>query len=125
MVGLILVVLVIVGAVVFVSHCFKSIKGMGEGTEEMVSMASIIRNGAKTFMKTEYIRIVIAVVAVAAIFSLFIEKSSGITFLVGAAMSSVVCILGMTSATYANVRTANRARETMSIAETVKVALTG
>lgn len=125
MVGLILVVLVVIGTVVFVSHCFKSIKGMDEGTEEMVSMASIIRNGAKTFMKTEYIRIVIAVVAVAAIFSLFIEKSSGITFLVGAAMSSVVCILGMTSATYANVRTANRARETMSIAETVKVALTG
>ena len=125
MVGLILVVLVVVGTVIFVSHCFKSIKGMDEGTEEMVSMASIIRNGAKTFMKTEYIRIVIAVIAVAAIFSLFIEKSSGITFLVGAAMSSIVCILGMTSATYANVRTANRARETMSIAETVKVALTG
>ncbi len=125
MVGLILVVLVIIGAVIFVAHCFKSIKGMSEGTEDMVTMAGIIRNGAKTFMKTEYIRIVIAVIAVAAIFSLFIEKTSGITFLVGAAMSSVVCVLGMISATYANVRTANRARETMSIAETVKVALTG
>lgn len=125
MVGLILVVVVIIGAIAFVSHCFKSIKEMSEGTEDMISMAGIIRNGAKTFMKTEYIRIVIAVIAVAAIFSLFIEKTSGITFLVGAAMSSVVCILGMISATYANVRTANRARETMSIAETVKVALTG
>lgn len=125
MVGLILVILVVIGAVVFVSHCFKSIKNLGEGTEEMVTMAGIIRSGAKTFMRTEYIRIVIAVIAVAAIFSLFIEKTSGITFLVGASMSSVVCILGMISATYANVRTANRARETMSIAETVKVALTG
>ena len=125
MVGLILVVLVIVGTIIFVSRCFTSIKGLNEGTDEMVSMAGIIRSGAKTFMKTEYIRIVVAVVAVAAIFSLFIERTSGITFLVGAAMSSIVCILGMTSATYANVRTANRARETMSIAETVKVALTG
>ena len=43
----------------------------------------------------------------------------------GAAMSSIVCVLGMTSATYANVRTANKARESLSIGETVKVALCG
>ena len=45
--------------------------------------------------------------------------------MMGACMSSIVCILGMRSATYANVRTANRARETRSIGETVKVALCG
>lgn len=38
-------------------------------------------------------------------------------------MSSLVCIIGMKSATYANVRTANKARESLSIGETVKVAL--
>ena len=43
----------------------------------------------------------------------------------GACMSSAVCVLGMRSATYANVRTANKARETKSIGETVKVALCG
>ncbi|MEE3405366.1 MAG: sodium/proton-translocating pyrophosphatase, partial [Acutalibacteraceae bacterium] len=53
------------------------------------------------------------------------EKTSGITFLVGASMSSAVCVLGMRSATFANVRTANKARESMSIGETVKVALCG
>ena len=36
-----------------------------------------------------------------------------------------VCVLGMRSATYANVRTANKARESLSIGETVKVALCG
>ena len=45
--------------------------------------------------------------------------------MLGAIMSSSVCILGMKSATYANVRTANRAKETLSIGETVKVALSG
>ncbi len=125
MVGLALIVLVAISAIIFVARCFKNIKELSEGTDEMISMASIIRSGAKTFMKTEYIRIAAAVIVVAAVFSLFIEKTSGITFLIGATMSSVVCILGMTSATYANVRTANRARETMSIVETVKVALTG
>ena len=40
-------------------------------------------------------------------------------------MSSIVCVLGMQSATYANVRTSNKARESLSIGETVKVALCG
>ena len=40
-------------------------------------------------------------------------------------MSSAACILGMNSATYANVRTANIARETLSIGETVRIALRG
>ena len=76
-------------------------------------------------MKTEYKTIAFVVVAIALVFSLFVEATSGITFLFGACMSSVVCVLGMRSATYANVRTANKARETLSIGETVKVALCG
>ena len=91
----------------------------------MAEMAGIIRSGATTFLKTEYKTILWVVAAVALIFTLFVEKTSGITFLMGACMSSAVCVLGMRSATYANVRTANKARETKSIGETVKVALCG
>ena len=76
-------------------------------------------------MKTEYRTIAIVVVLVALALSLFVEKTSGIAFIVGAAMSSCACVLGMKSATYANVRTANKARESMSIGDTVKVALWG
>ena len=108
-----------------VSANFRSIKKMREGTEEMAEMARIIRSGANTFMKTEYRIIVIVVLLLALIFSFFVEKTSGITFLIGALMSSLVCVIGMKSATYANVRTANRARETLSIGETVKTALCG
>ena len=81
--------------------------------------------GAQTFLKTEYKSITIVVAVVAVIFTLFVEKTSGITFLMGALMSSIVCVLGMQSATYANVRTSNKARESLSIGETVKVALCG
>lgn len=91
----------------------------------MAEMAGIIRSGANTFMKTEYKTITIVVVIVALILSLVVEKWSGLTFFVGALMSSCVCILGMRSATYANVRTANKARESRNIGETVKVALCG
>ena len=115
----------IAATIAYVCWNYVRIRKMPEGTAEMAEMAGIIRSGANTFMKTEYRTIAIVVALIALVFSLFVEKTSGLTFLMGAAMSSVVCVLGMRSATFANVRTANRARETMSIGETVKVALCG
>ena len=121
----IIIMCVIAATIAYVGMNYVRIRRMPEGTSEMVEMAGIIRSGANTFMKTEYRTIAIVVAVLAVVFSLFVEKTSGITFLVGALMSSVVCVLGMRSATYANVRTANKARESMSIGETVKVALCG
>ena len=119
------VLAVIVLAICYVAFNFVRIKKMSEGTAELAEMAGIIRSGASAFMVTEYKTITIVVVALAVLFSLFVEKTSGLTFVLGALMSSAVCVLGMRSATYANVRTANKARESRSIGETVKVALCG
>ena len=120
-----IVLFLVVLALCYVLFNFLRICRMREGTDVMVEMAGIIRSGATAFLETEFKTIAIVVVVLAAIFSLFIEATSGITFLFGACMSSAVCVLGMRSATYANVRTANVARETRSIGETVKVALCG
>ena len=120
-----IVLFLVVLALCYVLFNFLRIRRMREGTDVMVEMAGIIRSGATAFLETEFKTIAIVVVVLAAIFSLFIEATSGITFLFGACMSSAVCVLGMRSATYANVRTANVARETPSIGETVKVALCG
>ena len=116
---------VIILSLVYVFFNYRKIKSMDEGTDEMVEMAAIIRSGANTFMKTEYKTIFIVVLIVALIFSLFVEKTSGLTLLLGALASSAACITGMKSATFANVRTSNKARESLSIGETVKVALSG
>ena len=120
-----IILCVAVLAVAYVAANYVRIRKMKEGTPEMAEMAGIIRSGASTFLKTEFRTIAVVVIVIAALFSLFIEKSSGLTFILGAAMSSIVCALGMRSATYANVRTANKARESLSIGETVKVALCG
>ena len=109
----------------YVFYNYGAIKKMDEGTEEMKELSGIIRSGADTFMKTEFKYVLIVVAVLAVIFTTLVEVTSGITLLIGAAMSSTVCILGMRSATYANVRTTNRAKETLSIGETVKVALLG
>ena len=116
---------VVMLALVYVAFNYFRIKKMPEGTAEMIELSGIIRSGAQTFLKTEFKSIAIVVAAVAVIFTLCVEKTSGITFLIGALMSSIVCVLGMQSATYANVRTSNKARESLSIGETVKVALCG
>ena len=120
-----IVLVLIVLALAYVAWNFFRIKKMSEGTEEMAEMAAIIRSGATMFLKTEFRVIGLVVAIIALLFSLFIEATSGLTFLLGALMSSIVCILGMRSATYANVRTANKARESLSIGETVKPALCG
>lgn len=112
-------------AVLFVMYNYIKIKHMEEGTERMIKMSAIIRDGANVFIKKEFTVIAIVVAVLALLFSLFIEKFSGLTYLLGATMSSVVCILGMKSATFANVRTANTAKKTLSIGKTVKVALRG
>ena len=116
---------VVVLALLYVAYNYFRIKKMPEGTPDMIELSGIIRSGAQTFLKTEYKSIAIVVGVVAVIFTLFVEKTAGITFLMGALMSSIVCVLGMQSATYANVRTSNKARESLSIGETVKVALCG
>lgn len=124
-VGYLIVLGLIVLALAYVIFNFFRIKKMSEGTKEMVEMAGIIRSGASMFLKTEFKTVAIVVAVIALAFSLFVEATSGLTFILGACMSSIVCILGMRSATYANVRTANKARESLSVGETVKVALCG
>ena len=98
---------------------------MEEGTEEMADIAGIIRSGARTFMRAEYKIILPVIIVVAAIFSCFIEKSSGLTFIIGACMSSAACVIGMRSATYANVRTTRTACKTKAIGPTTQTALCG
>ena len=125
MLAWIFVLVVVAAAIVYVFMCYNRIKNMKEGTKAMKEMAAIIRSGSSEFLKTEFKWIAIVCIILALIFSLFVEKTAGLTFLIGALMSSMVCILGMRSATYANVRTANKARTSLDIGETVKVALTG
>ena len=120
-----LVLAICLFAMLYVIYNYIKIKRMPEGTERMVKMSGIIREGANVFIKKEFTTIAIVVAALAVLFTLFIEKFSGLTYLFGALMSSIVCILGMKSATYANVRTANQAKETLSVGKTVKVALEG
>ena len=121
-IGALIVIAIGIGLMALNYHVMKQVP---EGPDNMVEYAEIIRNGARTFLKAEYRVIIITVVVLAALLSLFVERFSSITFILGACMSSLACFLGMTSATYANVRTTNKARRSKDIGRTVNVALLG
>ena len=102
---------------------FIDLKNQDEGTPEMQDLALIIRDGAKTFLIREYRVIVPAVAVVSFIYIFFIEVASGFTFILGALMSSLACLIGMSGGTYGNVRTTNAARVTKHMSRTIRIAL--
>lgn len=110
-------------AFIILAHNFRDLKNHDEGTVEMQELAGIIRDGAKTFMRREYRVIIPTVIIVALIYTIFMEKFSGITFILGALMSSMACIIGMRGGTYGNVRTTNAARVTGAMSRTIRIAL--
>lgn len=112
-------------ALVIAAINYFSIKKMDEGTEDMQNLAKLIRDGANTFMKIQFAVITIVVAIGAILITLFIEKSSGLTFLLGVGLSTLACIPGMKCATYANVRVTNVARKTQDIGKTVQAAFKG
>ena len=124
MVYLVIIIISLI-ALAFVGYNFFKLRSMKEGNEDMIELAGIIRAGARTFMRAEYKRIIPAIVIVGLLISLFIEKTCGLTFVLGATMSSLACVIGMRSATYANVRTAHTAAQTKNIGKTTQTALRG
>ena len=112
-------------ALAFMVYNFHKLRNMEEGTKDMSDIAAIIRRGARRFMRAEYYVIIPTVLIVAAIFSCFIEKTSGFTFMAGALMSSLACVIGMRSGSYANVRTTATALRTGDIGKTTQTALLG
>lgn len=120
-----LVVIAAVLALCFAAFNFMTIKRMPEGTAEMQEIAEAIRIGANAFVNYEY-RILYAVVAVVAVLMAVVTTwHAAVALLIGSVMSGCAGFVGMKIATYANVRVADRARETKSIGETVKVAFRG
>ena len=57
-------------ALLFVVYNYIVIKRMPEGTDRMVKMAAIIRDGSNVFIKKEFTTIAIVIVSLAVLFTL-------------------------------------------------------
>ncbi|MBQ6414452.1 sodium/proton-translocating pyrophosphatase [Candidatus Saccharibacteria bacterium] len=104
---------------------FVDLRKHDEGTDEMKDLASIIRDGANTFMGREYRVIIPTVFFFAVLYSLFTESFAGVALLFGAALNMTAVEIGMRAGTYGNVRTTNAARVTKALSRTMRIALLG
>ena len=112
-------------ALAFAAFNFAAVKKMPEGTERMSEIAAAIRVGANAFINYEYRILAIVVACIAVLMAIITTWHAAAALLIGAVMSASAGFIGMKIATYANVRVSNRARESRSIGDTVKVAFRG
>lgn len=112
-------------ALAFGAFNFASVKKMDEGTEKMQEIASAIRVGANAFINYEYKILFTVVIIVAVILAVVTTWTASVALIIGSIMSASAGMVGMKIATYANVRVSNRARNTRSLGETLKVAFKG
>ncbi|HPX93750.1 MAG TPA: sodium-translocating pyrophosphatase [Bacillota bacterium] len=104
---------------------YYAVKRMDEGTERMQEIAAAIRLGASTFINYEYRVVAIIAAIISVILGILITWQMAVAFIVGAVMSALAGFIGMKIATYSNVRVTNKARESRSLSETLKVAYRG
>lgn len=124
----VLTIIIAAGVVLALGYAainFYAVKRMEEGTERMQEIAAAIRLGASTFINYEYRIVALISLIIAIILGVLIAWQMAVTFVFGAIMSALAGYIGMKIATYSNVRVTNKARETRSLGETLKVAYRG
>ncbi|HIF63657.1 MAG: sodium-translocating pyrophosphatase [bacterium] len=90
---------------------FFAVKKESPGNEKMVEIAQAIKEGSITFIKREYQILVVFELAVFALLYWKLGPDTAYAFVAGAGCSMVAGLAGMASATNANVRTSQAARD--------------
>lgn len=92
-------------------YFYIRVKRLPEGNETMNRIALHVREGAMAFLFREYRVLTVYAFVVFGVLSWALGLQAGLAFLLGAFLSLLAGFSGMKAATYANVRTAQAARE--------------
>lgn len=104
---------------------YSQVRRLDSGTDLMREVALAIREGAWAFLKYQYRTVRVSIFIFAAVLAVVISWSSGVAFILGAVMSILAGSVGIRIATVANVKTANVARMSNDIFQTLKTAFKG
>lgn len=113
---------------------YRGLLKLPEGTAEMSLLAARIRSGSKVFTKKMFKYVLIVAAILALVLSFIVEHWAGLTFVVGVILTTISIIVGMSVATYTNVRATAAAKagiedpngtEGKALAKTVNVTLKG
>ncbi|MBN1168030.1 MAG: sodium-translocating pyrophosphatase [Methanospirillaceae archaeon] len=99
---------------IYAGVCYIRMKKEDPGDALMQKIASAIHLGAMTYLKRQYTAIAVFVIALAIVLALAINPLTAVCYIVGAGLSALAGFIGMFSATKANVRTTNAARDGMA-----------
>ncbi|MBE9537141.1 MAG: sodium/proton-translocating pyrophosphatase, partial [Proteobacteria bacterium] len=88
---------------------YASIKKQPEGNDTMKEIATLIHDGAMTYLKRQNTILIAVIVLVALLLGAFININTSIAYVFGAISSMIAGFFGMKAATRANVRTAEAA----------------
>ena len=105
-----IILIAILIAVIFLIIFNFWIKKQSEGNKAMNDFSEKIRQGSKTFLKTEY-KILGIIIIVISILIAYFSYLFSLTFLLGSIFSLIIGRIGMNAATKANVLTAQAAKQ--------------
>lgn len=129
---IIICALAAIAALIFVAFLSKEVVSRDPGNEKMQEISALIQEGARAFLKREYMWVFTFVIVIAIIFSILPAFLKGIelgwptaiSFFIGAAMSALAGYIGMSIATKANCRTTQGAA-TGGLKAALSVAVSG
>jgi K(+)-stimulated pyrophosphate-energized sodium pump len=119
-------------ALIFVAWLAKDVLARDPGNEKMQELSAMIQEGARTFLKREYLWVSGFVLVIAVLFSLVpsfkpevpLGWPTALSFIFGALVSAGAGYIGMSIATKANCRT-TQAASTGGLKEALSVAVSG
>jgi K(+)-stimulated pyrophosphate-energized sodium pump len=109
----ILSLLAAVAGLVLAGYFYDVVRKADPGNERMVQLMGAIQQGARAFLRREYMWISVFVLALAALIFIFLDYGrpwGALAYILGAVLSGLAGFIGMTIATLANARTTQAAR---------------
>lgn len=120
-----LIVMAVAAALILALLNFIRVKQQSPGTDEMRQIAKAIQEGADAFLRLQYRTIFYIALLILGVLVVVVSWQAGLAFILGCCMSATAGWIGMKTATLANVRVSNRARETESLGQTLQLAFMG
>ncbi len=90
-------------SLVYIIYALSYLKKTKKGSDKMQEVSAIIKKGAKTFLRTEFYVLFVVVLILGIVIFIF-NKNLAIFFVVGAVLSAITSVVGMSVATSTNVK---------------------
>ncbi len=94
------------------------------GTERMIEIQEYIKEGARAYLKKQYVTIWAVMAVLTVLIGLFLSWYTALAYVVGGLCSMISGFVGMTIAVNANARTANAAKE-IGLDKALRIAFSG